>query len=557
MSEDLRQTETQIRNDSAPSAPPQRIPPLLFVGGLLLALCLPPVFCIVALRRWKNVSRRVLIAALIVSCVYAATWTLMAILSGRLPKGSPQLDLIGWVGGSIELPLAFLLSIAYMRRRAIKASRFLIGGAVFLVFMWVLGSAAFLWLYAERTAGPSAKLGKAVQQRLDAIRSAGYPVTAQDLTAWYPKIPDAENAAPIYREAFKHFSGEAPAMNELPAIGDPWPQPLRQEIEKLLAANGPTLELLHKAAGYARCQYDLNFAAKWEMKLPHIALIRRSSRLLTWDAALAVETGAPDRAVADIESLIGLARSLHREPVFYSQLARLGVLNATGWNLQDLLARTALDEKQLAMLYALLQAESDEYAFARALVAERCTGISTFLDMKRDTPRSDRETQIYLRNFFETDFAYYLNVMGGLIHEAESPLPERVAIHEEMSKLRDEPPEGSMVSAMVLPVLYRIAQEERVDITLLRAALCALGVERYRLKHSRLPDRIEEIVPEFLESVPVDARHQRPLGYEKAEKGFIIFIAGKDGKPEPLTDKQSTELNHAEHQAGILFKVAR
>jgi hypothetical protein len=255
--------------------------------------------------------------------------------------------------------------------------------------------------------------------------------------------------------------------------------------------------------------------------------------------------------------LIGLARSLHNEPVVYSQIWRLGILNTTGWNLQYLLARNALDEKQLATLYALLQAESDEYAFARALVAERCIGISTFLNMKQDTPLSDRKTQIYLANFFEADFACYLDVMGGLIHAAEIPLPERAAIYKDTSKLCDKPPDGSMVSPMVLPALCINPQEERVDITLLRAALSGLGVERYRLKYSRLPDRIEEIVPEFLESVPVDARHFRPLGYLKTEKGFNIFLSGEDGKPVALTDKESTGLNHAEHHAGILFMVAR
>jgi hypothetical protein len=378
----------------------------------------------------------------------------------------------------------------------------------------------------------------------------------QDLPAWYPRIPDAENAAPIYLEAFKRFSGEEPSQKDRPAIGDPLPPPLRQEIEKLLAANGPTLELLHKAAGYARCRYDLDFGAKWDIKLPHLVQTRKCARLLMWDAALASETGETDRAVADIESLVALARSLHREPLVISQLVRLAVLRITEWTLQHLLTRTALDEKQLARLCALFEPESDEKAFAPALVAERCTGISTFLDMKQDTPKSDRKTLIYLRYLYNKDFEYYLDVMGGLIQAAEKSLPDRLPVYEELSKLADEPPKGTIISPMILPALYGLPKEERLAISRLRAALAGLEVERYRLKHSRLPDRIKEIVPEFLDSVPVDARHQRPIGYEKAEKGFVVFLVGKDGKPEPLTDKESS-ITDDEKRAGVLFKVAR
>jgi hypothetical protein len=54
---------------------------------------------------------------------------------------------------------------------------------------------------------------------------------------------------------------------------------------------------------------------------------------------------------------------------------------------------------------------------------------------------------------------------------------------------------------------------------------CAL--ERYRLKHGRLPENLEELVPEFVGAVPVDPVNGQPLRYaRKGARDYLLYSVG-------------------------------
>jgi hypothetical protein len=59
------------------------------------------------------------------------------------------------------------------------------------------------------------------------------------------------------------------------------------------------------------------------------------------------------------------------------------------------------------------------------------------------------------------------------------------------------------------------------------------AIERFRLKHGRLPDRLEELTPDFLEKVPVDPVNGSPLKYvRKGNGGYLIYSVGWNEKDE-------------------------
>jgi hypothetical protein len=66
--------------------------------------------------------------------------------------------------------------------------------------------------------------------------------------------------------------------------------------------------------------------------------------------------------------------------------------------------------------------------------------------------------------------------------------------------------------------------------TLLRCAVVALAVERYRVVHNRWPDSLDSLVPQFLAKVPLDPYDAKPLRYRRLEDGVVIFALGPDGK---------------------------
>ena len=58
----------------------------------------------------------------------------------------------------------------------------------------------------------------------------------------------------------------------------------------------------------------------------------------------------------------------------------------------------------------------------------------------------------------------------------------------------------------------------------------ALAIERYRLKYNSLPDTLETLVPEFIETVYLDPFDGKPIRYVKLEQGgYMLYTIGEDG----------------------------
>jgi hypothetical protein len=62
----------------------------------------------------------------------------------------------------------------------------------------------------------------------------------------------------------------------------------------------------------------------------------------------------------------------------------------------------------------------------------------------------------------------------------------------------------------------------------LSCAIAAVAAERYRLRHSRWPDSLAALVPEFLPAVAADPFDGQPLRYKRLLDGVVIYTVGPD-----------------------------
>ena len=70
---------------------------------------------------------------------------------------------------------------------------------------------------------------------------------------------------------------------------------------------------------------------------------------------------------------------------------------------------------------------------------------------------------------------------------------------------------------MLLPGLSGAVTGDARGTARVRLALAAVAVARYRLANGQLPDRLEDLAPKYLESVPVDPFDGKPIRYKKTE----------------------------------------
>jgi hypothetical protein len=74
----------------------------------------------------------------------------------------------------------------------------------------------------------------------------------------------------------------------------------------------------------------------------------------------------------------------------------------------------------------------------------------------------------------------------------------------------------------------------------LKVTSVALAVERYRLVHGEWPDDLAATAPQFLPAIPADPYDGKPVRYQRASDGVVIYSVGED-----LVDNQGAPTNTA------------
>ena len=138
----------------------------------------------------------------------------------------------------------------------------------------------------------------------------------------------------------------------------------------------------------------------------------------------------------------------------------------------------------------------------------------------------------------DADAAIYLDLMDGYLKAAQLPTHERLeAINAVDARLQATSKVHVMLHS-IMPALSRVTTIETRALAHLRAAQVALAIQRYRLAADRFPDKLVDLVPAYLETVPKDPFDGNELRYKKLEPGFVIYSIGEDlsddgGKEKP------------------------
>jgi len=390
-----------------------------------------------------------------------------------------------------------------------------------------------------------------LQTRIDAIRAEGYPVTCAELDMWYKIPPNVENAAYTIEEALSFFktwdkekSMSLPIIGrtELPPRTDPLPADMKALITEYVADNNEALELFHKAAGIEYCRYPINLSAGLATLVPNLSEMRNAVRLLELEAVLNADNGNGSAATLSSISGFGIARSLVREPVTVSQLVRCGCQNAAISTVEQVLNRVELTDEQLLELAECVRQSESISDISRAFVGERCMGIDFFNNPGIINPggvRINPLLSLYKAvGMTEADTVLYLDLMDEYMKSTKLPLHERQKAADAVSAKFQSTSKVHVLLHVIMPALSRVTTVELGSIAHLRVADVALAVQRYRLKAGRFPEKLADLIPMFLESVPKDPFDGKEMRYKKLEAGFVVYSIGPDlsddgGKEKP------------------------
>ncbi len=183
-----------------------------------------------------------------------------------------------------------------------------------------------------------------------------------------------------------------------------------------------------------------------------------------------------------------------------------------------------------------------------AFIGERCVGITFIRDPEGvypglvggDIPVLVRPV-LALYNavgMAEADAVIYLDLMDGYMKSTKLPLHERQQAVDAVSAKLQSTSKAHVLLHEIMPALSRVTTLELRTIGHLRTADASLAVQRYRLAADKFPDKLTDLVPTYLESVPKDPFDGNELRYKRLEPGFVVYSIGEDlsdddGKERP------------------------
>ena len=126
----------------------------------------------------------------------------------------------------------------------------------------------------------------------------------------------------------------------------------------------------------------------------------------------------------------------------------------------------------------------------------------------------------------DQDVLSYINVTQDYIdatwlprHEAKTRMK---AIEEAQQSIL------GMNAQMLAPAFNRIYELEQRSVARSACARTALAVERYRLGEGQLPDSLDQLIPTFVASIPLDPFNGQPLRFHHLDQGYVVYSVGVD-----------------------------
>jgi len=371
----------------------------------------------------------------------------------------------------------------------------------------------------------------------------------------------------------------------LPKVDEPIDDRTLSIISNYLNDNHQAIERLHQAVKLTkfRCiDYSQDITPTHVLRLG----VGIFEDMLYLETLFYAENQQTDRAVQAVVSTFRLATLQYQEPLILSSRLGLSVTNMAVRNLEYALNRCSLTQPQIQEIATAISEIQSAPRLYRALIGERCMssdinylweGSSTYFVMSIDRTglgwSGARPAQFKERYFPysdvvgvpDMDHADYLNFMDRYIAMLDLPVEERLQAVNDIDNEVNSIPKTFPITRLYTPRASKLLLLDIRYLAFLNAAQCALLVEQYRLDHEgQLPRELKELVPDYVETLPVDPYDGSSIKYKKIGDGYIVYSIGDDQKddggipdPKPILGLYRPSRYRISPDTDIVFTVKR
>jgi hypothetical protein len=268
--------------------------------------------------------------------------------------------------------------------------------------------------------------------------------------------------------------------------------------------------------------------------------------LLRYDALERAQKGDARAALQSCRAALNAARSLGDEPFLVSQLIRIGGVATVCETVERVLALGEATDVELAMLQHALSEENRHPTLLVCLRGRRALLDNVYTQLETGTVNANAVAAVAAQETggqldwkmrtwgvsqatLRREHARTLDLLNRMIEVAALPEHEQPRELQSLRDLLDDMPNDALLTKLFLPPTFEAGEPCRRKSAQVRALMTLVAVERYRLKHQKWPEKLDDLKPDFLAAVPRDPYDGKPLRYVKRADGVTVYSVGHDG----------------------------
>ncbi len=387
------------------------------------------------------------------------------------------------------LPPRFLLELL---RKKVRLSKVLPWVAFFLL---VLGTGWYAFALS---------VNRRFQKQVNSLRESGYKASLVELAP--PPIPEDENAASFFTEAFSRIGEPQGSLSEL---GDkprlPLEQEERTEVERFLERNKEAFDWVRRGRSRPRCRYPRDFSACLSPPAPEIAPSIRLARGLALRAQVEAAAGHHGEARECVRDILTLADAFKEEPLFTTQFVRFSILDIGLFASGACVRAESSDEDLANWLEALPSPALLDGTVEQCARGYMASMIQTLVDPGQlmtydEAARNDwaARTGMPLVGFlFRRGSMESLEKLRRLVECCRKPYPEsrlEVRSINPPSLGCDRPGSLDLVD-LFMPAMGRALDRQATVQSALAVARAGIEFEIHRLRDGKYPETVSAIDP--------------------------------------------------------------
>ena len=406
------------------------------------------------------------------------------------------------------------------------------------------------------------KWGGELTRELKVWQQQGLPLTMAEVIP--EKIPDAENAAPIYMQVFnvsfepgkhpetkRNLAGLTAAEDKLVeeyVCGEDRTKAVRVQAILSWPEVKQTLQVLRLASQRKKSVFPVKWEQGFSALFPHLARFRDAARLVAANALLLAADGQIEEALDWCVVGLRMASHVEGEPTLIAQLvATVAMRHITLNVLEEIIAPGSVPANAGRHLREELQRIDLDASWADGLEFEAAMGRNMLAQLRNQPALLANFTGSEGNGPMAIDWAYcswpggplrkhdeaiYLNVMRQQIEAATKPWPDAKATYDAIERQIQQKTLGTGLSGRFTPVFSGAARKKDIAKARVDLGRIALALKAHKQQHGQYPASLGELAQSQNMELPADPFTGAAYIYARQGDGFVAYSLGPDGNDD-------------------------